>query len=205
MKNLTKNNNTIGTILGSVFITLLLVGTGAYFGLPALFPNLNADLGDYVEKDDLTGEGILLQTKYVEVQTSSFFIRDDDQVYQNMPDTELNITTTGNSKLNVVFIGAFFLQIYPDFFGYTKYNITLDISGVGNRTTSILYLSHLASGIKTEISDNVQISFETEVLPAGTYSISVLWKSSYTIADGMTLLILKHDIPRSIYAQEIAG
>ena len=205
MKNLTKNNNTIGTILGSVFITLLLVGAGGYFGLPALYPNLNADLGDYVEKDDLTGEGILLQTKYVEVQTSSFFIRDDDQVYQNMPDTELNITTTGNSKLNVVFIGAFFLQIYPDFFGYTKYNITLDISGVGNRTTSILYLSHLASGIKTEISDNVQISFETEVLPAGTYSISVLWKSSYTIADGMTLLILKHDIPRSIYAQEIAG
>ena len=191
--------------MGSVFITLILVGAGAYFGLPALYPNLNADLGDYIEKDDLTGEGILLQTKYMEVQTSSNLLRDDDQVYQKIPDTELNITTTGNSKLNVAFVGAICLQMNKDFHGYTKYNITLDISGVGNRTTRIIYLSDSGVGTKTELSDNVQISFETEILPAGTYSISVLWKSTYTIADGATFLHFNYDIPRSIYAQEIAG
>jgi len=49
--------------MGSVFITLILVGAGGYFGLPALFPNLTVELGDYVEEDDLTDDGILLQSK----------------------------------------------------------------------------------------------------------------------------------------------
>ena len=211
MKNLTKKN-TIGTILGSVFITLLLVGVGGYFGLPALFPNLNENLGDYLQEEDLedytktedlTDEGILLQTKYFETNVGGT-ISHDDLVYEKINNLELNITTTGNSKLIVAFEGRFVLQLGSSFDGGTKYNITLDISGVGNRTTSIHYYMGAAYGSIIEISDNVHISFETEILPAGTYSISLLWKSLFIASPIYSNLYLLNEYPSSLYAQEIA-
>jgi hypothetical protein len=99
VKNLAKTN-TIGTIMVSVFITLLLVGVGGYFGLPALFPNLN---------EDLTVEGDILQTKYNEWETAASVFWTDN-IYEKMPDTELNITTNGDSKLIVSFEGTFMLR-----------------------------------------------------------------------------------------------
>ena len=58
--------------MGSVFITLILVGAGGYFGLPLVFPNLNENLTDYVKTEDLTdGGGMLLQTKSNESQTAA--------------------------------------------------------------------------------------------------------------------------------------
>ena len=128
VKNLAKNN-TIGTILVSVFITLLLVGVGGYFGLPILYPNLNADLDD---------EGNILQTKYNESQTYSH-ISWYDYDYEKMSDMELNITTSGNSKLRVTFECPVILHLNNIYEGATKYNITLDVSGVENRTNSIYY------------------------------------------------------------------
>ena len=188
-------NNTIGTILGSVFITLLLVGVGGYFGLPLIYPVLN---------EDVTDEGILLQARYNESQTAAniFYTVYD---YEKMPDTELNITTSGNSKLNVAFEGAFMLRAGSTFVGNTQYNITIDISGVGNRTTLIHYGIDAALGKDIEIPCNIHISFETGILPAGTYSISIYWSSAYAPTLGWSQLFAMDEYPRSIYAQEIAG
>ena len=97
------------------------------------------------------------------------------------------------------------LRLGSTFSGYTLYNITLDISGVGNRTTGIQAGIDTAQGTDWEIPCNIYISFETEVLPAGTYSISVLWCSTVTPTSGWSQLFILSDYPRSIYAQEIAG
>jgi len=188
-------NNTIGTILVSVFITLLLVGVGGYFGLPALFPNLN---------EDLTAEGDILQTKYNEWETAASVFWTDN-IYEKMPDTELNITTNGDSKLIVAFEGAFMLRLGSTFSGYTKYNITLDISGETNRTTAIYSGIDVALGTDWEIPCNTHISFETGVLPAGTYTISIYWSSAVAPSAGWSQLFVLDEYPRSIYVQEIAG
>ena len=183
------------TIMGSVFITLILVGAGGYFGLPLLFPNLN---------ENLTDNGIILQTKYYESYTpANIFWNVVD--YENIPDTELNITTSGNSKLIVAFEGALMLRLGSTFIGETKYNITLDISGVGNRTTCIYSGINAAQGTDWEIPCNTHISFETGILPAGTYTISVYWSSAIAPTSGWSQLFVLDEYPRSIYVQEIAG
>ena len=212
MKNLAKTN-AIGTILGSVFITLLLVGVGGYFALPLLYPNLNADLtnyveevdlGDYTKTEDLTDEGILLQTKYYENKTQ-IYISDTDLIEEKMPDTELNITTTGNSKLRVMFDGMFLIHMNDLFSGGTRYNITLALSGVKNQTSRISYFSSPGLGVTIEESYHPHISFETGILPAGTYSISVYWNSINNATTGSAQIFTLDGYPRSIYAQEIAG
>nr|QEE17960.1 hypothetical protein DSAG12_03798 [Candidatus Prometheoarchaeum syntrophicum] len=199
--------------MGSVFITLLLVGAGGYFGLPLLFPNLNDDLTSYLEEEDLedytktedlTDDGILLQTKYNESQIGAT-IQSYDLVYEKIPDPELSITTGGNSKLSVAFEGVILQQLGASFVGNTIYNITLDILGVENRTTNIYYTLNSAYGATIEISRNVHISFETDILSAGTYSIALFWKSTISHPAGHSNLYFITGYPRSIYAQEIAG
>jgi hypothetical protein len=194
VKNLTKKN-TIGTILGSVFITLLLVGVGGYFGLPLIYPILN---------EDLTDEGILLQTKYYENKTQIFIV-DTDLVEEKMPDTELNITTSGNSKLRVAFDALFLIHLDSAFSGGTRYNITLVLSGVRNRTTRVSYFSSPSLGTTIEESYSPHITFETGILTAGTYSISVYWKSNNAASTGSSMLFSLDGYARSIMAQEIAG
>jgi len=199
--------------MGSVFITLILVGAGGYFGLPLLFPNLNEDLSNYLEDEDLDGyvkfenltiDGIILQTKNNESYTAAnIFWNVAD--YENIPDTGLNITTSGNSKLNVAFEGAFMLRLGSTFMGVTEYNITLDIVGVGNRTTGIYAGINSGMGTDWEVPCNTHISFETGILPAGTYSISVFWSSAIAPDAGWSQLFILDEYPRSIFVQEIAG
>ncbi len=222
LKLVKKLAKTYVTIMGSVFITLILVGAGGYFGLPLLFPNLNEDLSIYLEEEDLDGyleeedldgytktedlnaEGIILQTKNNESQTAANIFW-NVFAYEKIPDTGLNITTSGNSKLNVVFDGALMLRLGSTFMGDTKYNITLDILGVGNRTTAIYAGINSALGTDWEVPCNTHIFFETGILPAGTYSISIFWSSAIAPAAGWSQLFVLDEYPRSIYVQEIAG
>ncbi|MHA1646313.1 MAG: hypothetical protein ACTSVL_01970 [Promethearchaeota archaeon] len=102
-----KNGSSIGSILASIFITLILCGGGMFFGMPLIFPSLNDNSG-----------GNLLQTKSVEVDTVDY-INDFDLTYTKMPGMELDITTSGNSSLYVSFEGQFFLGTDNLFFGFT--------------------------------------------------------------------------------------
>ena len=197
---------TVGTIFGSVFITLLLVGVGGYFGLPMLFPNLNEDLGEYAKTDDITDEGILLQTKFLEVDTDAY-ISDSAVVDAKMADTEFNITTTGNSKLLVAFDAMFLLHLDAAFSGATRYNITLVLAGVQNRTTRISYFTSPGLGTTIEETYSVHLTFETGILTADTYSLAVYWKS-ITDTTEFTQLIASGGgfvYTRSLTALEIAG
>lgn len=194
-----KNNSAIGTILASVFITLILTGAGMYFGMPLIFPNLNADLN----------EGSLLQTKSVEVNTVDY-INDFDLTYTQMPGMELEITTSGNSSLLVSFEGLFFLGMDDLFFGYTAYNISLVVSGIGNRTTMIYYYIQTTPSAYVFLSQNIHMTFDTGIISSGDYTISVNWRSVLNTPGG-SITTLTTEIensfhsPRKIYVQEFSA
>ena len=197
-----KNNSTIGTILASVFITLILAGAGMYFGMPLIFPNLNADLDNDVG-------GNLLQTKSVEVNTVDY-ISDFNLTYTKMPGMELDITTSGNSSLYVSLEGLFFLRMDDLFSGFTGYNISLVVSGVGNRTTMIYYYIQTSPSAFVDQAHNIYITFDTGIISAGDYTISVYWRSIFDVFGGsitslMTEIQMAYHCPRKIYVQEFSA
>ncbi len=108
------------------------------------------------------------------------------------------------ARLNKILISCC-LRLGSTFSGYTKYNITLDISGDINRTTAIYSGIDVALGTDWEIPCNTHISFETGILPVGTYTISIYWSSAVAPSAGWSQLFILDEYPRSIYVQEIAG
>ncbi|MHA1648450.1 MAG: hypothetical protein ACTSVL_12860 [Promethearchaeota archaeon] len=199
-----KSSSSIGTILMSVFITLIISGAGMYFGLPYIFPNLTADLDanqDLYTADD----GLLLQSKYLETDGDAYLF-DDTLTDMTMPDTAMNITIQENSKLLVSFESVMILHMSSDFSGVTRYNITLEIVGVKNRTTRASFFANPGLGVMVETSEHIHITFQTDSLPAGTYSISVSWKSIYDVTTGSSSLNAAggaFDYTRSLLAQEL--
>lgn len=232
-----KNGSSIGTILASVFITLILSGAGMYFGMPLLFPNLNADLDvdneyldenalneylnehEYIDENALNESleeneyidvdvGNLLQTKSVEVNTVDY-INDFDLTYTKMPGMELNITTSGNSSLYVSLEGLFFLGMDNLFSGFTGYNISLVVSGIGNRTTMIYYYIQTSLSAFVYQSHNIYMTFDTGIISSGDYTISVYWRSVFDNPGAITTLTTEvqnaYHCPRKIYVQEFSA
>ena len=199
-----KNGSSIGTILASVFITLILSGAGMYFGMPLLFPNLNADLNGDIDDNGCN----LLQTKSVEVNTVDY-INDFNLTYTKMPGMELDITTSGNSSLYVSLEGLFFLSLDSDFRYFTGYNISLVVSGVGNRTTMIAYYLQYNQPTFVDQAHNIYMTFDTGIISAGDYTISVYWKSVIDNPVSITSLTTEvenaYHCPRKIYVQEFSA
>ncbi len=199
-----KNGSSIGTILASVFITLILSGAGMYFGMPLLFPNLNANLNGDIEEEG----GNLLQTKSLEVNTVDY-INDFDLTYTKMPGMELNITTSGNSSLYVSLEGLFFLGMDNLFSGFTGYNLSLVVSRIGNRTTMIFYYIQTSPSAFIYESHNIYMTFDTGTISAGDYTISVYWRSISDNPGAITTLTTEvqnaYHCPRKIYVQEFSA
>ncbi len=123
-----------------------------------------------------------------------------------MPSTEINFTTQGNTKLAVSFEATILFHLSSDFSISTKYNITLAIIGVQNKSTRISYYTNAPLGNIKEDVENVHISFETSSLPAGTYTITAYWHSLIDATHGTTQLVAatnSYQYPRSIYVQEL--
>ena len=192
-----KNSNTVGTILASVFITLIISGTGMYFGLPIVHPN--------IVNDETLNNEVVIQTKYQE-SNSTIVIWDDDLEPSVMPGMEMNITTQGNTKLSVSFDVQIELTLVDNFDMEAMYNITLQIEGVKQETVRILEYHMNPIDGEMRKSLYVQISFETGILPAGTYDISVLWCSQIDTDHLCRLssgIYYDDNLIRSITAQEI--
>ncbi|WP_371806098.1 hypothetical protein [Candidatus Lokiarchaeum ossiferum] len=187
--------NTLGIIIASVLITLVATGTGMYFGLPLLFPNLTADLSEYDQS-----EGILLQTQYAEF-TQYLSVSDSDLVPEIMTGTNLSITTQGSSKLHVTFTENFVARFGPSFSGDAIFNVTLSIVGIQNKTLSMLESRMSATGTQEQHNRFVQITLETTTLPAATYSVIMYW---YSTQDPTGSAYLFTYDSRALYAQEIA-
>jgi len=198
---MSKNSSPIGTVLASVFITLILTGAGMYFGMPFIFPNLNADLND-------DAGGNLLQTKSVEVNTVDY-INDFNLTYTQIPGMELDITTSGNSNLFVSLEGLFFLYMDSSFAGFTGYNVSLVVSGVGNRTTIISYYTQIGPSTYFHESHNIYMTYDTGIISAGNYTISAYWRSISDTPGSITSLTTEvqnsYHSPRKIYVQEFSA
>lgn len=121
-----KGTNPAGAIIASVFITLIISGAGMYFGLPLLFPNMTrdvvepSDLDDYVQKNETTDDGIVIQSRYMESKENAF-ITDDDLIPTKILGTEMNFTTHGGTKLAVSFEATIVFHMSSDFSTSSKY------------------------------------------------------------------------------------
>jgi hypothetical protein len=86
------------------------------------------------------------------------------------------------------------------------YTLALVVNGVGNSSTYVIYYdeSH-DTGLYKQFTVDCSISFETGVLPAGSYNIKMMWKSEWD-DPGDNALSLGHSgfkYNRTLLVQEI--
>jgi hypothetical protein len=155
----------------------------------------------------LSGEGVVLQTKYAEFNSPAY-IFDDDLNYQKMPNTELNFTISEGSRISATFSAMALMSLDSTFTVRSSYNISLVIEGFVNRTLMIIYFDNApASGFYREISYNLYMNLVTDPLAAGKYTVSIYWMSEFDAA-GTNSLSVAHNPPvynytRTLYLQEL--
>ncbi|MHA2037498.1 MAG: hypothetical protein ACW98X_13770 [Promethearchaeota archaeon] len=185
----------LGSIIGSVVCSVLIMSTLVYFMAPVLFP---------VPPD----RDVVVQYKYGEWNTPSY-IFDNDLTFQKMNDTEISITIDLDSRLYVEFSAIALLALGTTFTVRSSYNISLVVAGVTNRTIMVLYFDdEPAGGFFRELTYNLNINLLTDPLPAGTYTIEVYWKSTFDATGASNSLSVAHaptyNYTRTLFAQELS-
>ncbi len=157
--------------VGSVLVSILILAPATYFLMPILYPNMKNDVTDEVT-------GILLQSKYF-VFDSEARISDHELTFIMMNGTTCLIQTQGNSSLTILFSTVAVMSLNSAWREKAEYIIDLVIEGVGNK--AILHAFHddgPAHGAYRVLTYDVTISLDTGILTAGTYNISVYWRST---------------------------
>jgi len=186
------------TIMGSVFITLILVDLSNYLE--------DEDLEGYVKFENLTEGGILLQSK-LEMFNETANILSSQMTPIPIPGTNMSFTIQNNSKIALVFSVPTLITLTSSFSGYTGYYIILEIEGIGNASTMVTGSDN--SGviiIQRRYCDHIYLYFETDTLPAGTYQINTYYYSDYNAGSNSELELSPspyENYPRSILAHEL--
>ncbi|KKL51424.1 hypothetical protein LCGC14_2295620 [marine sediment metagenome] len=184
----------LGSIIVGVICSVLIMSGMLYFIGPILLPGLT-------EKDT----SLLLQYKYQEWDSHSY-ITEEDLVDQKMNETELSITIQENSRLATTFSSVAELWLSYFFTGYVAYSISLVVEGVGNRTISVTHFDmRTTGGWQQEMTHNLNIDYLTGPLSAGTYNITMYWKSIYNSTDYTHLSVAHSNYfnTRSLWVQEL--
>jgi hypothetical protein len=184
----------IGSMIGSILITLGIVWSLGFFGV---IPGVDT-------------KNTLIQTKYGE-WNSPAFIYDDDLSYVKMTDTELTITTSGNTRLVAIFSAMSIMTLDMNFQYRVGYNVSLVVGGVGNRTIEVDYYDGgTATGNIRQLSMGIYINFITPILPAGIYTIGIYWKSGFDATGTANSLSVAHvggasgyNFTRTLLVQEL--
>lgn len=189
-----------GTILGAVVLSIVIIGGITYFGLPYFLPYLN------VPEEPIADKNTVYQTLYQEFDSEEF-IYDHQTNYTAMNNTNMNITIKTGSRIAVVFNCPTILTMSTTFNGgYVMFHVALVIEGVGNRTNFVAFTDYgPATGFLRQVTEDLYINYMTDDLPAGTYNISVQWRS-YVNMDGLNYLKNYSDlvnVSRSLMVQEI--
>lgn len=179
-------------MVAGVAISILILAPTTYFVLPLLYPDMK--------------DGGTIQFVYEEFDDRSF-IWDDADTFEMINQTTLSIITSGKSFLSILYTMPAVFSITEDFAGAIQIEIALTVSGIGNRTTKAAYYRQLATpGSYSEIPSSITINFVTSELSAGTYVISVYWRSMWD-PPGANSLITNNppnfNYVRSITAEEI--
>ena len=183
----------VGSILGSVILSIVIMSGLLYFMAPIFLPISS-------EQD------LVLQYKYDE-WNSAAYIFDDDLSYQKMEDTEITIDINQDSRLFVEFSAIALLALDNSFSVRTSYDVSLVVTGVTNRTFMVLYFDNEPSGGNfRELTYNMHINLLTQSLPIGTYTIEVYWRSTWD-ATGTNPLSVAHaptyNYTRTLFVQEL--
>ncbi|UYP47004.1 hypothetical protein NEF87_003289 [Candidatus Lokiarchaeum ossiferum] len=203
-----KKNNTHSTLKAvslSVFLTLLIVGAGGYFGLPYIFPNLTADLSKYDDNIENTDEGILLQSIMVESWDFAYIEDSSTTNYELVADMNLSISITAGSKIRAQFSTPYVLEIYDNMQGLLSFWLNLTVVGVKKKMAEIYHYSDIATGIYTRLSSFAYLEVFTDPLPQGTYEIRLEWISESDRAGDNILMFSRpsfFNYTRSLVVQE---
>jgi len=148
----------------------------------------------------------IVQTKCASWKTVAYI---DDYITTStpIPDTTLNITTSGATQLVIRFVAQYdhFMNTGHD--GLSRYTFNLTLDGVPIDGGQIEYVTTSALTEWIEISSSLVIEIVTEPLPAGTYLIGVSWCSLVSSGSANSQLILNNganfNYTRTLFVQEI--
>ena len=158
------------SIFVSALISMILVAGAGYFLLPLIYPNINEEI-------ETETPIIVLQSKYIDVSTQTI-LYDYDIDFAKINNTELSITTQGNSSLAVLFTMPILMVIDGSFMGNLYYELVIVISDIGNKTIPIKYYRSSIGGIELD-TKHIAINYNTGVISSGTYTIEACWRSMY--------------------------
>ena len=183
--------------IGSVLVSILILAPATYFLRPILYPSMN----------DVTIDetGLLLQSGYF-LFDSEARIFDNELALKMMNSTTCLIETQGNSSLTILFSTVGVMSLNSAWREKSEYIIDLVVEGVGNK--AILHAFHddgPAHGAYRVLTFDIAINFDTGVLTAGTYNISVYWRSTVDGIGTNSFYIYDpgNDYLRSLWIQEI--
>lgn len=183
--------------LASVIVSLLIMAPLSYFVLPLLYPNMKD-----TDSDDT---GIVLQIIYEEFDTVTY-VEDDTDKYTHMDQTEVSITTQGDSLLAILFTMQAIMHITSLMVGVLKFEISLRVEGIGNRTICIIYTDTTNPGSIRQIPLEISINYVTISLIAGNYTIGVYWRSVFDLGGPNSIIGYNTpdvEYPRSLWVQEM--
>ncbi|MCP4763047.1 MAG: hypothetical protein GY870_14825 [archaeon] len=125
-----------------------------------------------------------------------------------MPETLLNITIKENSKITAVFSGVVTIWLDSLLNSDINFNVSLGVEGVGNK--SVIISNYFDGGIAKDhyVENTFYLYYETGSLTAGTYNISVKWRSLHTTAGTNQLLfsdVYPGERTRSLLVQELSN
>ncbi len=197
----------VGSIIGAVICSVLIMGGLLYFIGPVFLPGLTEQDTDLQNEIlELEDQDLVLQYQYQEWDSDAT-ISDYNVTYTKMNETELSITIQENSQLFISFSSTAKLWLNYFFTGEADYSIALVVEGVGNRTFSINHfdMRPTPGGWYTELTYNLNIDYFTGPLSAGTYTIAMYWKSVYDTSDYTYLSVARidYDNIRSLWVQEL--
>jgi hypothetical protein len=183
-----------GSIIGSIIGSVAIVAVLAFFMIPLVFPAVNTN-------------SIVVQSKFGEWDSPAYIFDDQTSNYIKMTDTEINITTEGNSRISMTLFAIGLLSLQPNFNVRNSYNISLVVVGVSNRTFEVAYFDNSgATGAYRQLTLNLYSNYVTQSLPAGTYTTAVYWKSTFNATDTNSLSVshaTTWNRTRSLIVQEI--
>lgn len=190
-----------GAIIGSILLSVVVTGAGAYFLLPRLFPGMNGD--PYIPYTPAF--------EYEEFDSTAQ-LNDDDLVWTMVADTEIFITVQNDSRLTCTFSGTVLVGLWSGLgTGEVKYELALGVEDNATFGTDYWKFAQIQYQDGDGVSNNRELSFPCAIelvtvpLEGAVYRVSLWWRSLQD-ATGSNYLLFhtpSFDYNRSLSALEV--
>ncbi|MHA1203169.1 MAG: hypothetical protein ACTSQ4_11710 [Candidatus Heimdallarchaeaceae archaeon] len=181
----------VKVFVGSVLVSILVLAPATFLLMPVIYPSMNA--------------GTVLQSEYY-LFDSEARIYDYELSSVMMDSTSCLVETQGGSSLTILFTAVGVMSLNSAWREKSEYIVDVVVESVGNR--AILHAFHddgPAHGAYRVITFDITINLDTGILTAGTYNVSVYWRSTFDGIGTNTFSIYDpgNDYLRSLWIQEI--